>query len=172
MAFRSPSIDLKAIPRPTTGLLRAGIPARERSAATKGTFNLGVVGDCMWTTTVRAGPGTLSLPATFSSSQTGSNGSTQQFTTSSPWTMGWSYYCNDLGLPGFFNVVISQPAGDPTVTRVRRRRRTRVKRERQHRAGQGRQVHICDPAHSQVTQCSGRVPEHDRVRTDNPRREG
>ena len=78
-----------------------------------GTFQLSVVSECDWTISV--GPsGSLpnSTPVTYSSSQTGDSGDTQQFSVSSSWTMAWTYNCANYGYPGNFIVNITQPPGD------------------------------------------------------------
>jgi len=80
-----------------------------------GTFSLDVSSLCNWTITVQPSPGPLSLPARFSSSQTGTSGHTQEFTTSSPWTMSWSYDCGNQVVPGTFSVRIVGPNGVPTT---------------------------------------------------------
>jgi hypothetical protein len=81
-----------------------------------GSFNLAVTSDCTWSITVASGPDTsASLPATFTSGQTGTSGNTQQFDTSAAWTMAWNYTCTNAD-PGddVFDVFVNQPANDTT----------------------------------------------------------
>ena len=76
-------------------------------------FNLSIISECDWNISIApSGSGPLTNP-TYSSSQIGHTGQTQQFTVSSQWTMSWSY-SNCSGGTGNFSVDIVQPPSDLT----------------------------------------------------------
>ncbi len=79
-----------------------------------GSFHITVQTLCNWSITVApSGLGPNSTPVTYTSTQTGANGDTQQFSVASAWTMSWSFSCPN-GTFDSFNVGIKQPAGDLT----------------------------------------------------------
>lgn len=75
------------------------------------TFNLSVSSECSWTITVSPSSASPLTNPTFTSTQTGSTGQTQQFSVASAWTMSWTY-SNCSGGSGNFIVDINQPSGD------------------------------------------------------------
>ena len=78
-----------------------------------GTFSLAVNSECQWTITVTpSGALPLSPPATFTSGQIGTSGSSPQFSVVGPWTMAWSYDCSAFGSSGNFGVSVNEPSGD------------------------------------------------------------
>ncbi len=97
-------------------------PNEEGSGATgtdyyydSGSFQLAVISECDWTISVApSGSGPNSTPVTYSSSQTGDSGDTQQFSVASAWTMSWAYNCANFGTSGNFTVNITQPSSDLT----------------------------------------------------------
>lgn len=81
-----------------------------------GTFSLAVNSECDWSITVSPWSGApIAGSATFSSSQTGLSGNTQQFSEATTWNLAWSYDCSNIGQQGNFIVGIVQPPGDQSV---------------------------------------------------------
>ena len=83
-----------------------------------GSFQLIVQSFCDWVISVAPSVnGPLPTPITYSNTQTGTTGQTQQFWVTSPWTMSWSYDCggpNPFGPPfPNFEADIHAPPGDP-----------------------------------------------------------
>lgn len=110
VTVNQPSNDLTSDPGPNElGMSGSGTDYYTDS----GTFSLSINSECSWSITVApntSGPGGPS--ETFSSSQTGSEGETPQFTEYGNWTMSWSYDCSAWGSQGNFIVNVNQPSGD------------------------------------------------------------
>lgn len=78
-----------------------------------GSFQLAITSECDWSISVTPSfyqPN--ATPVTYTSTQTGDSGNTQQFSVSSTWNMSWSYNCSNFGTTGNFAVDITQPPDD------------------------------------------------------------